>query len=458
VATNATGTFVKGIASNNGNLYVMLNSKLQQVDLTLGTYTDKGALPNDNLVYPVTYGKYTILLSGGVPYVYDGTTLSAVTTYVSGSKPRFGVTFANFTWMAGGDTYSNILYISRPTTAANPEYCYDFTGSGADSLILKSNIEALAVTLDRIFIFQEDRIEWLSRSSYVTIAGSLKWTPNPFATGEQIASPTSPIVVGDKVLYLTKAKKIKAINYAVGVDQVEISNISDDPVTGINDFMDSLDDDQSQAYGFYDSVAKQAKWYVKSRGSTVNDLVLIYDLVAKTFLVDNNKFFSCVTTHDSKIYAGSMLNGNVYEDETGYDDDGAEIAWYRVSAPFSYGTHSKNKIWKHFEQTGTINTLTTIQQDILVDGNVVDTSTISKDAPIQGAGIGANPIGQVPIAGNPQPVTIKNYTKARGLGFMNAIGKFIQVKHSGVGVGQYMTLETALIDGDITNYLEPEDQ
>lgn len=222
--------------------------------------------------------------------------------------------------------------------------------------------------------------------------------------------------------------------------------------------MDSLDDDQSQCFGFYDSFAKLAKWYVKSRGSTVNDLVLIYDLVAKTFLVDNNKFFSCVAEHNSKIYAGSMLNGNTYEDETGYDDDGAEIAWYRVSAPFSAGTHSKNKIWKDFEHTGTINTLTTIQQDIIVDGNVVDTSTISKYSPIQGASIGANPIGQVPIAGNPQPVTIKNYTKARGLGFMNAIGKFIQVKHSGVGVGQYMTLETALIQGEITNYIEPEDQ
>jgi len=101
VVSNATGTFVKGIASNNGNLYVMLNSKLQQVDTTLGTYTDKGTLPNDNLVYPLTYGKYTILLSGDVPYVYDGTTLAAITTYVSGSKPRFGTTFANFSWIAG---------------------------------------------------------------------------------------------------------------------------------------------------------------------------------------------------------------------------------------------------------------------------------------------------------------------------------------------------------------------
>ena len=69
--------------------------------------------------------------------------------------------------------------------------------------------------MDRIFIFQTDRIEWINRNSYTTIAGSLKFYTNPFASGEPIASPKAPIVAGDKILYLTKSKKIKAINYAV---------------------------------------------------------------------------------------------------------------------------------------------------------------------------------------------------------------------------------------------------
>ena len=345
----------------------MLDSKFQQADLSLGTYTSKGALPNNNRVHPLTYGKYTILLSEDQPYVYDGSTLSAVSTYTAGTKPRFGASFANFTWIAGGDVYSNILYISRPITATHPEYCYDWVGSGADSIVCKANIEALASTLDRLFIFQSDRIEWINRNSYTTIAGSLAFYTNPFAKGEQIASPSSAIVAGDKILYLTKSKKIKAINYAVGVDQVEISQISDDPITGINDFMATLNDDLSQTWGYYDAEAKQAKWYVRSQNSTINDLTLIYDLVAKTFLVDDNKFFSCVTDHNAKIYAGSMLNGTTYQDETGYDDDGAPIAWYRISAPFPFGFPAKNKIWTGVDLTGTINTITTIQQDILID-------------------------------------------------------------------------------------------
>jgi len=68
-----------------------------------------------------------MIFTEDVPYVYDGTTLSAVTTYSAGTAPRFGANFANFTWIAGGLTYSNILYISRPIKATTQNYCYDWT-------------------------------------------------------------------------------------------------------------------------------------------------------------------------------------------------------------------------------------------------------------------------------------------------------------------------------------------
>lgn len=121
----------------------------------------------------------------------------------------------------------------------------------------------------------------------------------------------------------------------MGVDQVEIGELSDDPETGITAFMDSLDDDQSDAFGYFDPDFKLVKFHVKSSGAAFNDTVVVWDMVAKTFLVDDSKFFSCLVTHDRKTYAGSAINASVLQDETGTDDDGQSISGYRKGAPLS---------------------------------------------------------------------------------------------------------------------------
>ncbi len=65
---------------------------------------------------------------------------------------------------------------------------------------------------------------------------------------------------------MTKQKKIKTINYIQGIEQPEIGELSDDDKVGITDFMESLDDDQSEAFGFYDTKNRLVKFHVKSAG------------------------------------------------------------------------------------------------------------------------------------------------------------------------------------------------
>jgi len=62
--------------------------------------------------------------------------------------------------------------------------------------------------------------------------------------------------------------------------------------------MDSLHDDQSQSFGYYDPINKLVKFHVRSGKGAFNDTVIIYDLVAQTFLPDDSKFFSCATMHE----------------------------------------------------------------------------------------------------------------------------------------------------------------
>lgn len=88
-----TTKYIRGITSNT-NLYVALDSKLKQVNLTTQTYTDIGSLAGDNDYEFVNYGKYTIACDGqNAPYLYDGanltkldpTVVNKVTVNVGGS-------------------------------------------------------------------------------------------------------------------------------------------------------------------------------------------------------------------------------------------------------------------------------------------------------------------------------------------------------------------------------------
>lgn len=75
---------VRGIVSNNnGRLYVCQNSHFREVNYTASpvTSTDIGDIGTDNRCRFITYGIYTIILTGaGYPWVYDGTTLGQLTS------------------------------------------------------------------------------------------------------------------------------------------------------------------------------------------------------------------------------------------------------------------------------------------------------------------------------------------------------------------------------------------
>jgi hypothetical protein len=53
-----------------------------------------------------------------------------------------------------------------------------------------------------------------------------------------------------------------------------------------------LHSDQSKAFGVFDSKRNLIKWYLRSKDSLVNDVVVCYDLVNKTFLLDDGKRFA----------------------------------------------------------------------------------------------------------------------------------------------------------------------
>lgn len=450
-------TTIKGMASNNSALYVVVDSKLKSCDITNGNFTNIGTLPNNNDVWIITFWKYTIILTGAQPYVYDWTTLSAVTTYVANSNPSFGAGFLNFTWVAWTWTLANILYQSRPILSTNQEYSYDWNWTWAWQIIMKSNILWLISTLSKLIIFTEKSIEWIDRSSYTTIWWVLNFYPNPLAQWEKLANSRCVVSAWDKVFFLTADKKIKTIDYIQWISELRIWELSDDEQVGIPNFMNSLNDDLSKSVGFYDQKNKLIKFFVRSKNSLTNDICIIWDLVSKTFLVDNNKFYGILVNHNNKVYAWSCLNSVVYEDESWTDDDWWEIAWYRYSAILANWRQTKNKMYNWVCTTGTINSTTQITKEIILDWDIIDTSVIERQESIIG-GTASSSTGQVMTWWTTNLTTLKNFTKDRWPEYINSIWRYLQIKYSGSGVWQDFTLETIETKEKLSNYEELTDK
>lgn len=548
-------TYIRGLASNNGNLYAVVDAKLKKVNFTTNDFDNIWDLNSDADVNTLTYGKYTMLFDGFRPWVYDWATLLRLQTYVknvvpsitfvpatvwtsdltvnyaanfdsthhtrniiidwvwtpntvkwnidwwtyttgvaitwwvqtfnnwsisniifefwattwhnlndtrvlsqpTNSNPRFWEDFLNFTWVAWWWDFNNVIYQSRPVIATNPEYSYDWVWSGANQLIMKSNIQGMVATISRLVIFTDNSIEYIDKSSYVSIWWILNFYPNAIAQWVKLANNRCCISAWEKVFFLTANKKIKSIDYIQGIDDLKVWDLSDDIETGIPNFMNSLNDDLSQSVWFYDQKNKLVKFFVRSRNSLQNDICIIWDLVNKTFLVDNNKFYSILTNHDNKVYAWSCLNSSVFQDESWEDDDWWNIDWYRYSAILSNGRPWKNKLYTGFSTSWTINSQTTIKKDIILDWYIIDSSNIETSWIIIWW-TSSSQTAWIMTWWIINEWVLKNFTKNRWPEYINTIWRYLQTKYSWSWVWQDFTLETCETQEKITNYEELTDK
>lgn len=132
----------------NGKLFQIANSKIYEISLTTGAQTEKATLGYDAMTDIVVYGKTIAIISsvGQDLKLYDG--VSTVTT-ISTDPSAFPTANSGILEYCRGYSFcagENILYISRPITLANPEYSYDFTGSGSQQITYDSTIKGLLST------------------------------------------------------------------------------------------------------------------------------------------------------------------------------------------------------------------------------------------------------------------------------------------------------------------------
>jgi hypothetical protein len=90
--------------------------------------------------------------------------------------------------------------------------------------------------------------------------------------------------------------------------------LTDQPAFKITQYLNNLEDDQSNAFGYFDESTKMANWFLRTKNSLYNDTILIFDVQNNTWTTDTKKYFNDVTVVDKNIYVGSALSNNIIQD------------------------------------------------------------------------------------------------------------------------------------------------
>jgi len=285
--------------------------------------------------------------------------------------------FTWFTFIAGNTAdRDNVLYISRPITDVNPERCYDRVWENSETITFDSKILWLKATLNQLFIFTENRVEYIGKDSLQTIWWVATLISTPIGDGGRLASYRSVVTAGNKVFYLTKNKTINTLNYASWTVEPEIGVLTDEPVFKITKYLANLDDDQSNSFGYFDEGTKTIHWFLKTEWALYNDTVLVYDIENATWTTDTKKFFNDAVAYDNKVYTGSSINSDVIQDNVWRDDNATAIEFKIEDTDISLWT-IKEKLFQWWQTSWGLNRLTNMDFTTYIDDNASALSSIS---------------------------------------------------------------------------------
>ena len=407
----ASGTIYGAYGDSvTGRYFRHFEDKWEEIDINTGALTDRSSaltLPKVK-THIFQYAKYIIICTGTtLPYVFDTSTNTLIlsTELDAGIFPNFGASFNGFTFLAAG----NKVYTSKPVTAALPGNAIKWKTTESDTrqLPYDQNVTGLRGNLERLWIFTDENIEYIDPNTISSVWSTTNIFSQKFAQNQQIINHECVVPVWSKLFYITKGKKIRAINYTAGIAQLQVSDVSDVPLVGIDWFMqEDLANTQEDCVGIFDDERNLIKRYMKTRYSLVNDICVAYDVINTAFLCDDNKNFGTITNVGSRIFATTSTKSNqVFEEETGGSDYGKKITCVYETQDMRQWQSNLKKFYRGAEFGGKINDFTQIEAESYVDGrSVMKKQTIYAGAVaiLEKQGIASNPIAGEAIGGTPK--------------------------------------------------------
>lgn len=405
-ASLTAGSFPKGIgnylraSTANDRLIVRHNTdathKLYTID-TAGTATSivtAALIASDNKMRFLNVGDVIYCMNWSDQFgKLSNVTYTQPATVPWSFAPAYATAFDGRTFASGRSTNPNTVYYS---VQGNYE---DFTNAWTWTLNAIEQITGLASTNQAIFYFTPDTISVTDKGDIVNTAGTITYNASYLQTKEGAVNQDGIVSVGNAVYYISYSNSINKIvrwQNVVGYDTV---NLTDRVGKGISEFMKTIPAGQTDCRWYAQQDTNLIHRFFKSSGSTIYDIIVIYDYVHDLFLIDTNRFFNWWTFFKWKNYSISCIEPKVFLDEYSYDDQWSAIPFeYRTKYYYVSGGTFKNTL-RESRTLLDVNDLSNITQEIRIDGYLVDTKNLlwinyASDSPWIGTtSIGTEAIG-----------------------------------------------------------------
>ncbi len=303
----------------------------------------------------------------------DWTTYTTPATGIANFAPSFSQDFSSSHWASGFSTSPNIVFKSVWNDYE------DFSGAWSDQFEFEEIVTSLTSNDKTLLVFTPNSISTIDLGDFDSANWLITFRTGKLQTREGTDLNATTVTVWVNTYFFTWNKKISRVVRGNNLLWFEILELSERPYKGISKIMSTLDDNQSDAFGYYVPKENLIKWFFKTVGSTLNDICIIYDIEKDAFLIDEQKFFYDWTNFKWKNYTVSTVEPKVYEDEVNQDDEDAWIPFVYETKEFTLGDPTRKKVLWETRAFVKINELAVFTQEILVDGRVVDTKTIDKD-------------------------------------------------------------------------------
>lgn len=269
--------------------------------------------------------------------------------------------------IVGGVKYKeHIAYYSEATTAANPEYFYDFdTGTTGGSKIFTGKITGGIAGLGYAYIFTDKTVDQITGFDSTTFA--MLTVPVSQIYG---AYNRRCVVDMDGVIAFMGQRRLMPITLQLAPDSTTAPFLDGSFDDAIRPWLDSFDDDQTEAYLKWDSAQKILKI-----GGVVNGALqtYIFDPQANggkgAFAGRENRSVGDSCMFKGLSYFGHRDDGVLYQDDIGRTNGGIAIlhSWKTNDIEFDKGRQWM-KAYKH-RHTGWITQGTDYTFRIYIDGS-----------------------------------------------------------------------------------------
>lgn len=438
IASVNNNTPIKNLVSCLWHLYAVVGETFYEIDLEDGTFTQK-ITGLEYAVSTVVYWPFIIICDWESDWrVFDVNqdTEVPMTDMYSGAKPRFWESYWYSTFLVWWGTNNNILYKSMEwgwiivesedqEDERDPKNVYNYTGNWSCRYSFRSPITGIVANRENLFVFTENSIEIMSDAE-VTSWWYMTLISQPIAGTNVPANPRMIVKADDLIFFRTKDNMMKSISYMQWVSELMIWEVTHSTDLSMKQFCESLDEDQSDAFWYYNRKEKAVYRHLKERWEPYPNVVLVYDIGTQSFYIDTNKFFSCQVNHGFRYFVWDASIQTVYEDCVGDNDNWNPILWERKSALFTMWSPDYRKEFRQVNIYWEKDEDAEILVYVLVDGKEVFEWRIGESwLPISGTA--SKPLASKPLAFEFQPTSKKTFEYLISRWSLRYRGKNIQL-------------------------------